>query len=117
MIINHLNLSVNDVAGSRVFLEKYFGLQSVEGTNPGDTFIAMRDEAGFVLTLMEKKENLSYPKTFHLGFLRQGKEKMFQIYERLKEDQYAVDEPGLYRGTKLNFYVTTPFGFTIQISE
>ena len=117
MIINHLNLTVNDVTGSRLFLENYFGLKSVQGTNPADTFIAMEDEAGFVLTLMEKKEKLSYPKNFHLGFLKQGKEKIFQIYERLKKDQYAVEEPRLYRGTKLDFYFTTPFGFTIQISE
>ncbi len=116
MKINHINLTVADAQAARHFLEKYFGLQSMEGTTDDATFVGLQDENGFVLTLMQSKENakIEYPLTFHIGFLRQGKERTSEIYQQLINDGFDVKPPGYYRGTDL--YVTTPFGFTIQIS-
>ena len=116
MKINHINLTVNNVEAARHFLEKYFGLVSIAGTKNEDTFIGMHDEDGFTLTLMEvkKESQVSYPKTFHIGFLNQGKEKTNELYQQLKQDGFDVKPPGHYRENEFYFY--TPFGFTIQVS-
>ncbi|WP_253265910.1 VOC family protein, partial [Bacillus thuringiensis] len=59
MGIKHLNLTVTDVTASREFLERYFGL-ICSGTR-GNAFAVMRDNDGFILTLMKGKE-VQYPK-------------------------------------------------------
>ncbi|KYQ86118.1 hypothetical protein AYX07_08675 [Thermoactinomyces sp. AS95] len=45
----------------------------------------MFDDDQFVLTLMKGKE-IRYPKTFHIGFPQESREKVDQIRERLKND-------------------------------
>lgn len=116
MNINHINLTVTDAQAARHFLETYFGMKSMDGTTDHATFVGMQDENGFVLTLMQGKKDavVSYPQTFHIGFLHQGEERTMQLYERLKSDGYDVKPPGYYRGNE--FYFHTPFGFTIQVS-
>lgn len=115
MKINHLNLTVNDAQAARKYLEKYFGLHSMEGTTDEAKFVGLLDETGFVLTLMEgKPTDINYPATFHLGFLGQGEERAFSIYQQLMDDGYEVKPPGYYREKEL--YINTPFGFTIQVS-
>lgn len=115
MKINHTNLTVSDAQGARRYFEKYFGLRSMDGTTDDAKFVGMRDDDGFVLTLMEtKKEDLSYPPTFHIGFLGQGMERTTAIYQQLINDGYDVKPPGHYRGEEL--YIPTPFGFTVQVS-
>ena len=52
--INHLNLTVTDVTAAREFLERYFGLTC--GGTRGNGFAVMRDNDGFILTLMKGKE-------------------------------------------------------------
>lgn len=117
MTFNHINLTVNNVQGTRLFLEKYFELKSVEGTQDTDRFIALKDDSGFVISLMEQKETVHYPKSFHLGFLKAGRDKVLDLYHQLKEDHFTVEEPKNYRGRGLDFYFNTPFGFTLQVSE
>lgn len=117
MQLNHLNLSVSNVQGARLLFEKHFGLKAVEGTQDKDTFLALKDENGFVLTLMEKREGTQYPGNFHIGFLKQSKETLQSIYSELKMQGYEVDPPKKYRGENYDLYFNTPFGFTIQVSE
>lgn len=116
MKINHLNLTVANVQAVRRYLEKYFGLRSMDGTSDDASFIGMLDEEGFVLTLMQPKGNASveYPPTFHLGFLNQGEQRVQEIYQQLIEDGFEVKPPGFYHEDDL--CVNTPFGFTIQVS-
>jgi catechol 2,3-dioxygenase-like lactoylglutathione lyase family enzyme len=116
MTINHINLTVTDAQAARLFLEKYFGLTSIDGTTDDSSFVGLKDESGFLLTLMQSKKDseIKYPKTFHIGFLHQGVERTTEIYQRLKNDGFDVKPPGYYRGNEFYFY--TPFGFTIQIS-
>ena len=89
---------------------------SIDGTTDDSTFVGLKDESGFLLTLMQGKKDaeLKYPKTFHIGFLDQGVERTAEIYQHLKDDGFDVKPPGYYRGTE--FYFHTPFGFTIQVS-
>jgi lactoylglutathione lyase len=53
MKLNHINLTVMDVQKTRRFLEKYLGLQSMEGTKDDDTHVGLLDDDGFVLGLMK----------------------------------------------------------------
>lgn len=116
MELNHINLTVTDVQDARQFFETYFGLMTVEGTSDSATFVALKDTKGFVMTLMQGKKEaaLNYPPTFHIGFLGQGKMVAQQLYERLTADGFDVKPPGHFR--KDEFYFTTPFGITIQVS-
>ena len=42
MIMNHLNLTVSDVAAAKGFLEKYFGLVDIGGGNRHQVFKHLR---------------------------------------------------------------------------
>jgi len=44
MKLNHLNLTVTDAAEAAEFLEKYFGLRSMEGLEQKKTFTMVRDD-------------------------------------------------------------------------
>ncbi|NRG48232.1 VOC family protein [Bacillus sp. CRN 9] len=110
MKLNHLNLTVTDVAASRDFLETYFNLKCVGSR--GNGFAAMFDDDGFVLTLMKGK-NVQYPKTFHIGFHQENKEKVDEINDRLKNDGYDVEPPSQEHG--YTFYVQAPGGFTVEV--
>jgi lactoylglutathione lyase len=113
MKLNHLSLTVTDVQGARRFLERYFGLRSMEGTKDDDTFIGMLDGRGFVLTLMEAAE-VEYPDAFHVGFLEESEERVREVEQRLKDDGF---EPTARResGGGLDLYYLAPGGFTIQL--
>ncbi|GAA0324621.1 VOC family protein [Oceanobacillus sp. FSL W7-1293] len=110
MQLKHLNLTVNDVEASREFLEKYLEMTCVNSRGKG--FAAMFDDNQFVLTLMKGKD-VQYPKTFHIGFPQESREKVNQINKLLKEDGYEVDSPIESHG--YTFYVEAPGGFTVEI--
>lgn len=92
MRLNHLNLTVTDVAAAADFLVSYFGLQA-GGGNAGMAFLT--DEAGFVLTLMKARRSdpPAYPSTFHIGFFIDGEDRVDEINRRLKEDGFDVAPP------------------------
>ena len=96
MKLNHVNLTVSDVAAARQFLEKYFGLQSstnphtgesLAGDNENRNFAVLFDDAGLVLTLMKSPKGapVEYPATFHIGFIQPSEERVNEINRRLKE--------------------------------
>lgn len=117
MKLNHINLTVNDAQGARQLLEKHFGLKSIEGTMDDATFIALKDDDGMVVTLMQQAaKEVEYPLTFHIGFLIHDEAKVREIYTALKNDGYEVAEPRKYRGNSVDLYFKTPYGFTIQVT-
>jgi lactoylglutathione lyase len=73
----------------------------------GNTFAVLFDDDQFVLTLMKGKE-IRYPKTFHIGFPQESREKVDQIHQRLKNDNYEVTAPVESHG--YTFYVKAPGG-------
>jgi lactoylglutathione lyase len=115
MKLNHLNLTVTDVAETRDFLAKYFGLQD-GGGNKSMGF--MTDENGLLLTLTSmkvgKETSVKYPATFHVGFIQESKERVNEINERLKQDGYDVPPPSKQHGS-WTFYFAAPGGFTIEV--
>ncbi|GAK08070.1 VOC family protein [Geomicrobium sp. JCM 19038] len=110
MKLGHLNLTVNDVNASKEFLETYFNMTCVGSR--GNGFAAMFDDDQFVLTLMKGKD-VQYPKTFHIGFPQESREKVDQINKLLFNAGYRVDSPIESHG--YTFYVQAPGGFTIEV--
>ncbi|MFC5650340.1 VOC family protein [Paenibacillus solisilvae] len=110
MKLNHLNLTVNDVKEAREFLEKYFEIKTRD--TRGNSFALLSDDNGLVLTLM-KGTQVSYPKTFHIGFIQESEERVNEINQRLKADGFDVDPPQRLHGW--TFYVEAPGGFTVEV--
>lgn len=110
MKLNHINLTVTDVNAARKFLETYFGLKTKN--IHGDSFAVLLDEDGLLLSLTKGKE-VSYPKTFHIGFSQESEEQVNKINQQLKEDGFDVKPPqSLHRYT---FYVKAPGGFIVEV--
>ncbi|KRE34316.1 VOC family protein [Paenibacillus sp. Soil724D2] len=110
MKLNHLNLTVNDVKAASEFLEKYFELQ-IRNTR-GNSFAVLFDDSGLVLTLM-KGDQVSYPNTFHIGFIQESEDRVNEINQRLKDDGFKVEPP--QRSHAWTFYVKAPGGFTVEV--
>ncbi|MEC0239496.1 VOC family protein [Paenibacillus dokdonensis] len=110
MKLNHLNLTVSDVKATVDFLVKYFGLQ-IRNTR-GNAFAVLFDDGGLVLTLMKGKQ-ISYPNTFHIGFIQESEDRVNEINQRMKDDGFDVDLP--QRSHAWTFYVQAPGGFTVEV--
>jgi lactoylglutathione lyase len=112
MRLNHVNLTVTDVAAAARFLESYFGLRA-GGGNAGMAFLT--DEDGFVLTLMKARRSdpPAYPSTFHIGFFVDREDRVDEINRRLKYDGFDVAAPR--RSHAYGFYVQAPGGFTVEL--
>jgi lactoylglutathione lyase len=114
MKLNHLNLTVDDVPAARAFLEKHFGLRPYgEGKK---NFDVLFDDDDLVLTLIGvgRSKEVSYPETFHVGFIQPTEGDVDQINERLRADGVDVPPPSRQHGA-WTFYFTAPGGFTIEV--
>jgi lactoylglutathione lyase len=112
MKLNHLNLTVTDVAEARRLLETYFGFTGLkEGGD--DKFTVLFGDDGFVLTLMRGAQ-VSYPRTFHIGFIQESEERVNEINRHLKDDGFDVKPPGKSHGA-WTFYFCAPGGITIEV--
>lgn len=67
MQLNHLDLSVPDVAAASAFLSRHFGFTLLQ-TKGNHGMAVLAGDGGVVLVLTRHAEP-SYPKTFHIGFL------------------------------------------------
>lgn len=112
MKLNHLNLTVTDVAETRKLFETYFGFTAFKGVG-NDKFTLLFGEDGFVLNLMRGAQ-VSYPKNFHIGFMQESEERVNEINRHLKEDGFDVNPPGKFHGA-WTFYFRAPDGFLIEV--
>ena len=114
MKLNHLNLTVTDVPGARQFLEKYFGLQSLDkGEN--NQIAQLRDDNGLDVTLMKVGEaDVQYPASFHIGFIQETESQVDEMYQRLKADGFDVPPPRRFHGS-WTFYLRAPGGVVIEV--
>jgi lactoylglutathione lyase len=111
--LNHVNLTVDDVPAASQFLETYFGLRPIgEGRK---NFAALFDDDDLVLTLIGvgRSRKVSYPKTFHIGFMQATEADVDELNERLRDDGFDVDPPS--RQHAWTFYVEAPGGFTVEV--
>ena len=115
MKLNHLNLTVTDVAETHEFLQKYFGLHDMGG-NRNIAFLS--DDSGLFLSLTSMKvggeKEVKYPATFHVGFSQESEERVNEINQRLKDDGFDVPPPSRQHGS-WTFYFQAPGGFTIEV--
>jgi len=116
MRLNHLDLSVPDVAQSRAFFENYFGLRCIVAVSRGDDDVAvLTDEQGCAMTLNNlDKRPVEYPGGFHVGFMQDSRERVNEIHERLKCDGFDVELPREYHGA-WTFFFRAPGGFDIEV--
>jgi lactoylglutathione lyase len=116
MILNHLNLTVTDARASAEFLQKYFGLREHEGVPPSPAFAMLRDDAGFVLTLMRAKRDVAveYPGFFHIGFVQVSEAAVDEVHSRLRADGFEAPSPARLHGS-WTFYVQAPGGFVVEV--
>jgi lactoylglutathione lyase len=111
MKLNHLNLTVNDVLATHRFLQKHFDLKPLGKANKNMAFLT--DENGIVLSMFKGNE-VSYPETFHVGFIQESNERVNEINQRLKDDGFDVSPPSKQHGS-WTFYFLAPGGFTIEV--
>ena len=114
MKLNHVNLTVDDVPAARASLEKYFGMHPYgEGQK---NFDVLFDDDDLVLTLIGagRSKRVSYPKTFHIGFIQPTEADVDEVNRRLREDGLEIDKPSRQHGA-WTFYFEAPGGFTIEV--
>jgi catechol 2,3-dioxygenase-like lactoylglutathione lyase family enzyme len=118
MILNHINLPVADVATTRDFFARYFGMTTV--FERGKNFLVMmKDEAGmvFVLSHFEKNSEVEYPKDFHIGFFLEAREEVDAIYARMIADGLEADAPPRETHGRWTFYVNAPGGIMTEVGS
>ena len=115
MKLNHLNLTVTDVPETHTFLEKYFGLQSM-GCNKNMGFLTDDDGVVISLTSMKvaKETEVTYPASFHIGFIQESEARVNEINQRLRDDGFDIAPPARLHGS-WTFYFRAPGGFTIEV--
>jgi catechol 2,3-dioxygenase-like lactoylglutathione lyase family enzyme len=117
MRLNHINLTVPDVASSREFFETYFGFRCVVEKGR-DAPAVLLDESGFVLTLnnYEKATTAEYPGAFHVGFMQDSRERVDEIHKQLVSAGFDVEPPRKFHGA-WTFYFRAPGGFLIEVGH
>jgi catechol 2,3-dioxygenase-like lactoylglutathione lyase family enzyme len=117
MTLNHLNLTVPDVARTREFLETYFGLRCI-ASRGRDALAVLSDDSGFILTLnnFEKATEVEYPGAFHIGFIQENRERVDEIYQRLKSAGLELEPPREFHGA-WTFYFRAPGGFLVEVGH
>jgi len=117
MRLNHLDLTVPDVAQSRTFFETYFGLRCIVSVSRDDQEVAvLTDESGFALTLnnFNKRRPIEYPGGFHVGFMQDSRVRVDEIHARLRADGFDVGSPREFHGA-WTFFFRAPGGFDIEV--
>jgi lactoylglutathione lyase len=115
MQLNHLDLSVPDVAAATAFFTEGFGFQLTEQYgNHG--MAVLRGDGPFVLVLTRCAEP-QYPKTFHIGFHLPSEEAVTQAYAALLAAGIDVPSPpAAMRGAYL-FYCRAPGGILVEVAH
>jgi catechol 2,3-dioxygenase-like lactoylglutathione lyase family enzyme len=116
MKLNHLNLTVSDVPEAKRFLMEYFGLRPMDGAPSTAGFDILLDDEGLVLTLMRVggTTEVSWPASFHIGFIQPSEERVNEINRRMKDDGHDVRPPRRFHGS-WTFYFRAPGGFTVEV--
>lgn len=117
MRLNHVNLAVPDVAQTRAFFETYFGLRCVADLGR-NALAVLVDESGFIFTLsnFDKATAVTYPGAFHIGFMQETRERVDEMYERLKADGFATEPPKEFHGA-WTFYFPAPGGILVEVGH
>jgi catechol 2,3-dioxygenase-like lactoylglutathione lyase family enzyme len=115
MRLNHLNLTVPDIAQNRQFFETHFGFRCVAQRGP-DALAVLIDESGFVLTLNNfgNATEVKYPGAFHIGFRQESREQVDEMHKRLELAGLDVGPAKHFHGA-WTFYFRAPGGFLVEV--
>jgi lactoylglutathione lyase len=120
MQINHLHLSVTDVAACAEFFVEHFdfNLVDVKGNNG---LAVLRGRNNTVLVLMRLPAGVdaetAYPKMFHIGFLVPDSMAVGDKHARLvRHGVRDLSDLQLERGA-LRFYVRIPGGLLVEVGH
>jgi catechol 2,3-dioxygenase-like lactoylglutathione lyase family enzyme len=119
MKLNHINLPVRDVAATRDFFTKYFGL--VTQMEVGKNFLALLiDDLGLVLNLSHfDKTNTAevvYHKDFHVGLFVETVERVDEMYAAMAADGITTAPPERREG-RYGYYADAPGGFVVEVAK
>lgn len=114
MNLNHVGLAVTEVPETAHLLQTYFGMTPVPFAPSNSQMAFLTDDNGALLTMF-KANDASYPKLFHLGFMRESVEDVDAIHERLTAGGYHPEAPREEFG-RWTFYFQSPGGFTIEVN-
>lgn len=96
MKLNHLNLTVPDVAATRAFFENHFQFRCTD--EKGDNMlVVLYGKDDFILTVMSESFNRNsnhiYPDAFHLGFILDTQDEVDALYKQLLDAAVRLDKP------------------------
>jgi catechol-2,3-dioxygenase len=118
--LNHTNLTTYDVPALKDFFSSAFGFQTLD--ERGGKFAVLRNDDGFLLTLMHDKKmtpEQGYPGLFHVGFLQPTQQAVDAMHDTLVALNYQAPKPEkLQRGgpPTYGFYYDAPGGVMVEVS-
>jgi catechol 2,3-dioxygenase-like lactoylglutathione lyase family enzyme len=117
--LNHINLTVTDVAASAAFFELYFNFKTID-VKGNNMMAILQGVDGFILVLMadtfNRDGNNAYPSGFHIGFLVDTHNEVTEVYKRLNAGGFATGQgPGSLRGG-FGFYFTAPGNILTEVT-
>jgi lactoylglutathione lyase len=119
MQLNHMHLSVTDVAATAAFFVKHFNFALVE-TRGNNGLAVLEGKKGVVLVLMRLASGVdpdqAYPPMFHLGFLTPDEPLVNALHAAMKADALDVSDVELTRGAR-RFYCKAPGGILVEVGH
>ena len=117
MKLNHINLPVMDIAVSRDFFTRYFGMKTVMELR-GNFLAVLHDDGGMVLNLShfdKKATEIAYHKDFHIGFFLDSTAEVDAKHAEMVADGLDAPAPHRLQG-RYGFYYRSPGGFDVEVA-
>lgn len=114
MQLNHLDLSVPDVAAASAFLTRHFGFTLLQ--TKGKQGMAILAGDGGVVLVLTRCEAPSYPKTFHIGFLASDADEVAAKHAELEGAGVNGLSPLQDMRGGPGFYCRTEWGILLEVS-
>lgn len=114
MQLNHLDLSVPDVAAASSFLTRHFNFALLQ--TKGNQGMAILAGDGGVVLVLTRCEAPSYPKTFHIGFLVADAREVATKHAELEAAGVTGLSPVQEMRGGPGFYCRTGWGILLEVS-
>ena len=119
MQLNHMHLSVTNVAAAASFFVKHFNFTLLE-TRGNNGLAVLKGKNSVVLVLMRLSSSIdpdnAYPPMFHLGFLTPDEAQVDASHAAMKADALDVSDIEIMRGAK-RFYCKAPGGILVEVGH
>lgn len=115
MKLNHLDLQVDDVPRAVAFFERFFDFECTSN-RASEALAFLSDRHGFVFVVQRKKDEATYPKDFHIGFLVDDEGDVLRTHARAHAEGLECSEI-LQNGRGTMIYLRSPDGFLIEVRK